>query len=415
MASSLFRREALQHQQEPIQGSLLLAASPRSTWLSAAAFVIAAMLIGYAWIGEFSRKAHVQGFLAPNKGLIKVYPQVRGTLLERRVEEGQMVRKGDVLAVVSTEYRSLSVNAANGATIELLHERRLSLEKELSAQTRIDELRVQSIIDGLQNLTMEQQQLDAAIATKRQRLHTAQQEVERFEQLKKDGFVAATKLQQQRDQVLEHRSGLQVLERDRIALQGRLNKLRSDKATAVLEAETARVALQRRIVELKQELTEHQSNSDVVVSAPTDGVVSTILMQVGQQAKTDAPLLSIIPEGARLQARLLVPSRAIGFIAPQQQVALRYSAFPYQRFGHYQGTVASIAKTLLVPGETDLPLALEEPAYLVTVSLAEQAVRAYGKEFPLQAGMALDGDVILDRRSIIHWIFDPLFSLVQRT
>jgi membrane fusion protein len=415
MASSLFRREALQHQQEPIQGSLLLAASPRSTWLSAAAFVIAAMLIGYAWIGEFSRKAHVQGFLAPNKGLIKVYPQVRGTLLERRVEEGQIVRKGDVLAVVSTEHRSLSVDAANGATIELLHERRLSLEKELSAQTRIDELRVQSIIDGLQNLTMEQQQLDAAIATKRQRLHTAQQEVERFEQLKKDGFVAATKLQQQRDQVLEHRSGLQVLERDRIALQGRLNKLRSDKATAVLEAETARVALQRRIVELKQELTEHQSNSDVVVSAPTDGVVSTILMQVGQQAKTDAPLLSIIPEGARLQARLLVPSRAIGFIAPQQQVALRYSAFPYQRFGHYQGTVASIAKTLLVPGETDLPLALEEPAYLVTVSLAEQAVRAYGKEFPLQAGMALDGDVILDRRSIIHWIFDPLFSLVQRT
>lgn len=415
MASSLFRREALQHQQEPIQGSLLLAASPRSTWLSAAAFVVAAMLIGYAWIGEFSRKAHVQGFLAPNKGLIKVYPQVRGTLLERRVEEGQVVRKGDVLAVVSTEHRSLSVDAANGATIELLHERRLSLEKELSAQTRIDELRVQSIIDGLQNLAMEQQQLDAAIATKRQRLHTAQQEVERFEQLKKDGFVAATKLQQQRDQVLEHRSGLQVLERDRIALQGRLNKLRSDKATAVLEAETARVALQRRIVELKQELTEHQSNSDVVVSAPTDGVVSTILMQVGQQAKTDAPLLSIIPEGARLQARLLVPSRAIGFIAPQQQVALRYSAFPYQRFGHYQGTVASIAKTLLVPGETDLPLALEEPAYLVTVSLAEQAVKAYGKEFPLQAGMALDGDVILDRRSIIHWIFDPLFSLVQRT
>ena len=258
MASSLFRREALQHQREPIQGSLLLAASPRSTWLSAAAFVVAAMLIGYAWIGEFSRKAHVQGFLAPNKGLIKVYPQVRGTLLERRVEEGQVVRKGDVLAVVSTEHRSLSVDAANGATIELLHERRLSLEKELSAQTRIDELRVQSIIDGLQNLAMEQQQLDAAIATKRQRLHTAQQEVERFEQLKKDGFVAATKLQQQRDQVLEHRSGLQVLERDRIALQGRLNKLRSDKATAALEAETARVALQRRIVELKQELTEHQ-------------------------------------------------------------------------------------------------------------------------------------------------------------
>jgi membrane fusion protein len=415
MSTPLFREEALTHQREPVQGTLLLAASPRSTWLSLAAFTIAALLISYAWLGEFSRKAHVQGYLAPNKGLIKVYPPVIGTLLERRVEEGQAVRRGDVLAVVSTEKASLSVRAANDETIALLRERESSLEQELGTQAEIDRLRLRGIDDSLSSLQREQSQLDAAIDTVEQRLQAARKEARRFEQLEDDGFVAATQLQQQRDQVLEQRGRLQVLQRDRIALRGRLQQLRSERTTAALEATSRRAALRRQITEVKQERTSHESNSNVVIAAPTDGTVSTILIERGQQTRREAPLFSIIPDGASLEAKLLVPSHAIGFITPQQQVALRYGAFPYQRFGHYRGVVSSIAKTLLLPGDAKLPLPLKEPAYLVTVALQDQSIHAYGKTFPLQAGMALDGDVILDRRSIIQWIFDPLFSLVQRS
>ena len=415
MSTPLFRQEALDYQRDPVRGSLLLAASPRSTLLSVAAFVIAALLIAYASIGEFSRKAHVRGYLAPNKGLIKVYPQVEGTLVERRVEEGQQVRRGDILAVVSTRRGSLSVRDVNDATMDLLRERRASLERELASQARIDRLRLQGIDDSLAHLDEEQQQLDAAIATVEQRLQAAQRETGRFVQLKKDGFVAANQLQQQRDLVLEHRGRLQVLKRDRVALQGRRSELVNDKAAAALEAEAAMAALQRRIAEVQQELTQHQSNSDIVIAAPAEGVVSTILIKPGQRTRPETPLLSIIPEGASLEAKLLVPSHAIGFIAPRQSVALRYGAFPYQRFGHYEGEVGSIAKTLLLPGDASLPLQLDEPAYVVTITLSDQSVRAYGKSFPLQAGMALDADVMLDRRSIIEWIFDPLFSLVQRT
>jgi membrane fusion protein len=415
MNTSLFRQEAVDQQRDPVRGSVLLAASPRSTWLAAVAFAVAGLLITYAYVGEFTRKEHVQGYLAPNKGLIKVYPQVQGTLVERRVDEGQQVRKGEVLAVISTERGSLSVRAANGAKIDLLRERKASLDKELGNQRLIERLRARRIADQLASLQDEQQQLDAAIATVEQRQLAAEREVQRFEKLAGDGFVAATRIQQQRDLALEQRSRLQILQRDRVALQGRQNDLGSESAAARLEGEAARAGLQRRIAEVLQELTEHESNSDVVIAAPADGFVSTILMAPGQQTRRDAPLLSIIPSGATLQAKLLVPSHAIGFIAPQQSVALRYGAFPYQRFGHYQGVVESIAKSLLLPGDATLPLPLNESAYVVTVTLDNQSVSAYGKEFALQAGMALDADVTLDRRSIIAWIFEPLLSLVQRT
>lgn len=415
MQTSLFRQEAIDHQREPIRGSVLLAASPRSTWLGLGAFVAAALLLGYAWVGEFSRKANVRGFLAPTAGVVQVYPQVRGTLRERRVDEGDPVRAGDVLGVLATGHGSLSVGDANRETLALLRERESSLEQERESRDALDALTARRLERNVANLEREREQLIAARDTVAERLAATEREAARFASLAADGFVPATQVEQERDRVLEQRGRLQAMERDLTALQGRLDDLASQRIAARIEGDTARAELERRIGEVRQEITAIAANNDVVIRAPADGVVSAVLVSPGQQVQPDAPLLSIVPHDARLEARLLVPSHAIGFVTTGQPVALRYTAFPYQRFGHYRGEVASIARSLLLPGEARLPLSLQEPAYLVTVSLAGQAVSAYGKAFPLQAGMALDADIVLDRRSIIAWIFDPLFSLVKRT
>lgn len=415
MNTGLFRQEAVAHQSEPVRGSVLLATSPRSTWLAMVAFAVAASLVLFGWLGEFNRKAKVQGYLAPDKGLIKVYPQVAGTLLDRRVEDGQQVKRGDILAVISTERASLHAPAAHDTTLELLSQRRASLEKERESRRSLLTLRRHRLAEQQASLQAERQQLDAAIRTLEDRLRAAEREVGRFERLQNKGFVAETQLQQQRDHLLDQRGRLQVLVRDRIAVDGRLTDLVNERRAVELEGETELAALERRISEIMQEQTGHEANSDVIVAAPTDGIVSTVLLNLGQRVQPDAPLLSIIPSSARLEAKLLVPSHAIGFIAPQQSVALRYAAFPYQRFGHHEGLVRSVSKSLLLPHDADLPMVLSEPAYLVTVDLAEQSVQAYGKRFPLRTGMAIDADVMLDRRSIIEWVFEPLFSLTGRS
>lgn len=50
----------------------------------------------------------------------------------------------------------------------------------------------------------------------------------------------------------------------------------------------------------------------------------------------------------------------------------------------------------------------------MTVSLARQAITAYGKPEPLKPGMLLDADVLGERRRLIEWIFEPLYSLKGR-
>src|SRR5690606_12140661 len=127
------------------------------------------------------------------------------------------------------------------------------------------------------------------------------------------------------------------------------------------------------------------------------GMVATLLAKRGQSVQAGQPLAILLPDDSRLEAELLVPSRAIGFIEEGDAVLLRYQAFPYQKFGHQQGRVARVSRSTINPTEaggrgTDLARR-GEPFYRVTVALAEQAVIAYGRAEALRPGMLLEADV----------------------
>jgi membrane fusion protein len=109
-----------------------------------------------------------------------------------------------------------------------------------------------------------------------------------------------------------------------------------------------------------------------------------------------------------------VPSRAIGFVEPGQAVRLLYDAFPYTRFGAHGGEVVSVGRSILAPEELDAPARSREPVYKVRVRPDRGAVTAYGREVPLQAGMALEADLRLERRRLWRWLFEPILALRGR-
>jgi membrane fusion protein len=111
-----------------------------------------------------------------------------------------------------------------------------------------------------------------------------------------------------------------------------------------------------------------------------------------------------------LQAELFFPTRAFGFVRPGQQVRILYDAFPYQKFGTYRGSVTRISHSILTGNETTGPIALKEPAYRVSVALERPDIDAYGLKMPLQPDMLLKADVVLEQRSLMRWLLDPVLS-----
>jgi membrane fusion protein len=90
-------------------------------------------------------------------------------------------------------------------------------------------------------------------------------------------------------------------------------------------------------------------------------------------------------------------------------------AFPYQRFGAQSGVVAEITSSVIMPGELQLLVDVQEPVYRITVTLEESTFTANDRELALQAGMLLTANIILEERTILSWLLEPLISVSRRT
>jgi membrane fusion protein len=66
---------------------------------------------------------------------------------------------------------------------------------------------------------------------------------------------------------------------------------------------------------------------------------------------------------------------------------------------------------VVLPNETSLPVVFQEPVYKVVVKLEHQGAAAYGATVPLQSGMLLEADIMVDKRTLFEWLFEPIYSI----
>ena len=166
---------------------------------------------------------------------------------------------------------------------------------------------------------------------------------------------------------------------------------------------------------IEMELLEAEGRRELVITAPQDGVISTVIAEVGQTLSVDTPLAILLPADYQLEAHLFLPTRAYGFIHEDMQAQLRYAAYPYQKFGLYLGKVRELSKSTLSAEELKLAkLVSPEPHYRIVVTLDQQHVRAYGKNVPLQEGMLVEADILIDTRKLYEWVLEPLYSVTGK-
>ena len=71
-------------------------------------------------------------------------------------------------------------------------------------------------------------------------------------------------------------------------------------------------------------------------------------------------------------------------------------------------------RALITPNEVKLPITLQEPVYRLRAQLDTQFAQAFGKDFNLKSGMLFEADIMLEQRTLIKWLLEPLYSLKGR-
>ena len=417
MTESLFRQEVLDTKRGSWLGSISLA-QPLSLWVLTGFAVAAALAIGlFLFFGSYSRRSQVVGQLVPTQGLATVLAPATGVLSQLDVVEGGEVKPGQTLAVVSVPRATVGEGDTTRAMEARLQRRAQGLRDSHSAQTQLLDAQAGGLSAQLGNARRELAQLETEIATRQGQVRIAEETLQRLRQLQGERYVSELQVKQQEAAHLETISEMQVLQRQATSARRGIAQLQQ----ALRELPGQRLAsdagFERDLASLEQEQVETQARGALAVNAPVAGMVATQLAKPGQAVQAGQPILTVLPKDARLEAELLVPSRAIGFIEPGDTVLLRYQAYPYQKFGHQNGTVRRISRSALNQTELQTLLgsaAQAEPLYRVTVSLAKQAITAYGQAEPLRPGMVLEADVLGERRRLIEWIFEPLYSLRGR-
>lgn len=414
MAQGLFRKEALEARRTQWLGTILLAQPLRLWALALGAALAATAVLLFLTLGSYTRRSRVIGQLVPTRGIATVLAPATGVISRLDVAEGARVTAGQSLAVLSIP-RATVFGGDTSAALEVnLQLRRTSLESAEVAERQQLSAQAAGLASQLTTARGELAQLEAEISTRKDQIHIAGETLARLRKLQGSLYVSEIQIDQQESAALEQVGEMQALQRQAIISRRGIVQLQQALRELPGRRQALDASFQRDRATLAQEQVETQARGALAVAAPVEGIVATQIVKPGQAVVAGQPLLSVLPGDGRLEAELLVPSRAIGFIEPGDAVLLRYQAYPYQKFGHHRGKVVRISRSALNSSELHSLIGnpqAGEPLYRVTVALARQAITAYGKPEALKPGMLLEADVLGEKRQLIEWVFEPLYSL----
>ncbi|MFS2022214.1 HlyD family secretion protein [Massilia sp. CT11-137] len=407
-------------------------------WITVGALFIGAAFVVFIIAGSVTRKARVVGITVPTGGSLSIVAPLSGILVKSMCHEGEYVHTGQVLFELSTERQVGTGEVSEIVSRQLASEER-SLDNEQRLRVAQNRLRRQTLQQHLDSLAAEIKHVNEELALAQRRYQLAERSLKQYESLQVSGFMSSAQVQQKQDDLLDLAARVSDVGRNVVQLQSSRRDVEAELSGLDTTMASDLSQLSRAKSSLAREMAENSSRKSLMITARESGILTTITYQVGQAISIGQVLAAMIPASqssarsdgrlGELEAQLYAPSRAAGFVAPGQEVLIRYQAFPYQKFGLQRGIVSDVSTTPFAPGELPSSLAStilsnaqqningfnnNEALYRIKVKLTRQTITTYGKEHPLRPGMTLEADVIQDRRKIWEWIAEPLLAVAYR-
>jgi membrane fusion protein len=383
------------------------------TWQSVGFLIFGGVALGVLFLSlaSYSRVETVTGIITPNTGISNIIPTRAGVITALSVRDGQNVPAGTELATIRAEEDGAAAQSPAALVQSAIDRQDASLAAQSDAALAAALAQGAQLAAQRSGLVAEIVQLQSQITTQKALIASAQKDLDRARSIADRGFISGRDLQIREETLLARQQGLSQIEQALAAKRAALAENERNKGQIMAQARAQTASLSATRAQVAQQAASATGARSYVLRAPVAGRVTALTARVGQPASPQGQLMAIVPAGAKLHAELAVPSAAIGFVKPGQQVRLAIDAFPYQRFGTVTGKVQTVsASAVNAQGPNGASIAV----YPVTVAIDNARVSAYGRKEPLVSGMTLSARIVTDKQSLLQYLFEPLFAVRQR-
>jgi membrane fusion protein len=411
LGALLFRREAVDYQRGQRQWGEAVLPQPLSakilTWALSATVAAAVLFLSLV---HFSRTESVRGYLNPSAGIVRVYPIRAGTITSVYVRQDQLVRQGQLLFAVATPESGTNGQDVNEAKLTVLNGEARSIRQEMAAEGALVQSQTDQLQGAIASAAAEVGSLEQQMQIQKRRVAVTRSLLGDIDWLLARGDMSLVQAKEREAELLDQEQVLASLAGALAEKKDRLEGLRYTLAELPLKMAGEIELLRERLADTEQGIATVRGQLAYALRAPIAGRVAALQAVIGESVDPQHMALEIVPRNAPLQAIIFIPTRAAGFAQAGQRVRLRYDAFPYENFGTHEGRIIRISRAVLTNSDVTAPLLPGEPSYEAVVSLDRPAVDADGKEVALKPGMLLQASIVLDRVSLLRWLFAPLLG-----
>ncbi|HKG93798.1 MAG TPA: HlyD family efflux transporter periplasmic adaptor subunit [Gemmatimonadaceae bacterium] len=348
--------------------------------------------------------------LVPERGTDPLRAMREGVVAEVRVAEGQQVGRGEALWVVrsqpagerSAELQTLRTQA-EGTRASIVNAGR-----EYESRRQADQAEAHRLETRLDFLAR-------TIELKRRQAALAADLAARYKKGAESGAMSGAEYSQTQLEADRLTGEVTAAEGELADTREALGKLRHELAAHDAEQTERARALRTRGEEARIRIGALEGDPDaaaapggaLTVTAPCAGTVLRMRVNsAGAVVQPGETLGEIACSGSILQAEMRVPQAGVAFVRPGQGVKLLYDAFPYQRYGVRFGTVRWV-------GPSSANNADSAGTFRALIEVDTAPVRVRGEPRPLMPGMGGRADVVIGRRTLASFAFEPLRQLKE--
>ena len=322
-----------------------------------------------------------------------------GVLFELRVQEGQAVKAGQILAVLEKERaqagfkeivaRVASLRAILDRTNAEISQKPLLFNKQSAAFPEFTTAQAGLYMQRKKTLDEEMGYLQEALAN-------AKEELDMNQKLMKTGDTSRLDLLRSERQVTD--------------LAGRISATRN---RYLQEARQDASKAEEELATTQQKLNERQSIlNHTDLTSPVGGVVKYLRVNtIGGVLRPGDELMQIAPTDGGFFVEGRVTPSDVGSLKLGLPVTVRVDAFDYSIYGTLKGSLTQISPDTLSEqgsrGETNV-------FYRIQVRLdADQSHNPRAQDIVIKSGMTTSLDIRTGERTVLQYLIKPIFKAFQ--